>query len=456
MATHDIAILGSGPGGYVAAIRAAQYGAKVALIEKADLGGTCLNWGCIPSKALLESVHLLKLMRRAEEFGLACSDPAFDLEALYERKDTVVERLRKGVAALMKKNKVDVIQGHGRLTGPTAIEVEGHGTVSAGRIILATGTAPMRPDFLPMDEETVVDSDYFLALTELPESVLVLGGGYIGCEMATILNGLGVEVTVVEMLPRLLPAADGAVSKEIRKVFKKLGIDVRLETKVESMTVAGGQVTAELSGGKSLTADKALVAIGRVPCTADIGLDAAGVKADGKGFVAVNEHFQTNVPTIYAIGDITGGVQLAHVATRQGLMAAAHASGKRAETEWRVIPAAIFTQPEVGQVGLTEEEAAKLECEIHCSTFPLRNLGKAQCTGELDGFFKIVAEKDSGEILGVHVVGPHASDIVAAAALAMQLECTVEELARTIHAHPTLAEGMMESAESWLGLGIHG
>lgn len=456
MATHDIAILGSGPGGYVAAIRAAQYGATVALIEKADLGGTCLNWGCIPSKALLESVHLLKLMRRAEAFGLVCEDPAFDLEALYERKDTIVDRLRKGVASLMKKHKIDVIRGHGRLTGPTAIEVEGHGTVSAGRILLATGTAPLRPDFLPMDEETVVDSDYFLALTELPESVLVLGGGYIGCEMATILNGLGVEVTVVEMLPRLLPAADGDVSKEIRKVFKKLGIDVRLDTKLESMAVEDGAVTAKLAGGKSVTADKALVAIGRVPCTGDIGLDAAGVETDDKGFVPVNEHFQTNIPTIYAIGDITGRVQLAHVATRQGLMAAAHATGQHATTDWRVVPAAIFTQPEVGQVGLTEEEAREAGHAVRTSVFPLRNLGKAQCTGELDGFFKIVAEEESGEILGLHVVGPHASDIVAQAALALQLECTVEELARTIHAHPTLAEGMMESAESWLGLGIHG
>jgi dihydrolipoamide dehydrogenase len=458
MPNYDIAILGAGPGGYVAAIRAAQYGAKVALIEKGDLGGTCLNWGCIPSKALLESVHALGILQNAGDFGLSCSEPGFDLKAIYDRKDAIVERLRGGVAALMKKHKVDVVQGYGRLTGETSIEVTGaeKTAVSAGRIILATGSTPLRPEAFPMDEDTVVTSDYFLALETLPASVLVIGAGYIGCELATVLRGLGCDVTLVEMLDQALPMADADVSKELRKVLKKAGITLHLKTRVEQLAKKGKGIEAKLAGGTTVRAEKALVAIGRSRCTADIGLGAVGIEPTDDGAIAINEHCQTAVPTIYAIGDITDKPQLAHVASKMGLKAAAHATGHVVPLRLDVIPACVFTHPEIGNVGLTEAAAKEAGCDVTCAKFNYRALGKAAAMNETAGFFKIVADAKTGEVLGVHIMGAHATDLIGEAALALQLECTVEEIAHTIHAHPTLHEGLMECAESWLGMGIHG
>lgn len=456
---YDIAILGAGPGGYPAAIRAAQYGANVAIIEARDLGGVCLNRGCIPSKALLESVHAYKMMKKADSYGLSCGEVSCDIKAVYDRKAKVVEKLRGGVGMLLKKNKVDVIRGRGRLKDKNTIAVEGDdaGEVKADTIILATGTEPMEPSFLPMDGENVATSDQFLSLTELPKSVLVIGGGYIGCEMATVLSGLGAEVTVVEMLPRLLALSDADISKEILKTFKKAKIKVHTDTKVESLNVKKkGEVEATLSGDKTLTVEKVLVCIGRTLNTADIGLDAAGINTSDKGVVEVNDHCQTSVPNIYAIGDITGRAALAHVATKMGLVAAAHAMGKEAHVNYDVIPSCVFTQPEIGQVGLTEEQAKEQGRDVKSARFSYQALGKALAMGETQGFFKIVADAKTGEVLGVHVIGEHASDIIGEAALAMQIECTVEEFAHTIHAHPTLHEGLMECAESWLGLGIHG
>ncbi len=459
MSKYDIAVLGAGPGGYVAAIRAAQYGAKVCLIEKDLLGGTCLNRGCIPSKALLESVHSLEILRQAGAYGLACDNPRFDLAAVYGRKDRIVEKLRNGIAALLKKNKVAAIAGRGLLKSAGVIEVEsreGKMEIVADRLILATGSAPQHPAAWPLDGENVADSDHFLALQRLPTSAVVIGGGYIGCELGSIIHGFGCRTTIIELLPRLLPNADEDVAKEISRAFKKKGIEVMTDTAVEKIEASKqGEVTVT-AGGKNLVCEKVLVAVGRKPCTAGLGLENAGIKTDEKGFVPVNEYCQTTTPTVYAIGDITGKAQLAHAASQMGLTAAAHATGHRQRFLETVMPACVFSHPEIGSVGLTEAEARNRGHEVKCHRFSCAALGKALAMNQGEGFFKIVAEQKSGKVLGVHIVAAHASDLIAEAALALRLECTVEELAATIHAHPTLAEGLKECAEGWLGMGIHG
>ncbi|MBN2711467.1 MAG: dihydrolipoyl dehydrogenase [Planctomycetes bacterium] len=459
MSDYDIAIIGAGPGGYVAAVRASQYGAKVALIERSELGGTCLNRGCIPSKALLESIHVLKMIRSAADYGISCEPPSFDLGGIYGRKDKVVENLRKGIAALMKKNGVTVINGEGCLKDANTVSVKGEAEseITADKIILAAGTKPLRPRFFPMDAENVVDSDYFLTLEKLPRSVCLIGGGYIGCEMATILNGLGVEVTVVEMMQNLLPLSDEDISKEMRKVFKKAKMGLHLGVKVESVEVLEpGKVKVLLDNGKEVEAEKVLVSIGRERCTDGLGLENAGISLSERGAVLVNENCQTSCANIYAIGDLTDKAQLAHVASKMGLIAAAHACDKEAKANFEVIPSCVFTQPEIGQVGISEAQAVEKGLKVKSSRFSFQALGKAHAMGETAGFFKIVAEEESGKILGVHIIGPHASDIIGEAAVAMEAGFTVEQLAHTIHAHPTLHEGLMECAESWTGLGIHG
>jgi len=454
---YTIAVLGAGPGGYVAAIRAAQLGASVALVEEGELGGVCLNRGCIPTKAMLESVHVLDLARRAHEYGVKVPEAAPDLGAIMDRKDRVCDALRRGVASLMKKNKVDVLRGRGVLKDRHTLRVsdpDGEIEVRAEKIILATGSAPQAlPDF-PFDGERIVGSDDALSFDHVPESLLIVGGGFIGCEWAGIYGPLGARIIVVEMMDRLLPAMDADLGRKLYKAFRKAKVEVHLGTRAESLEVVEDGVKVALSDGEERTVEKVMVCVGRRPRVENLGLAEVGVEVE-RGGVRVDEHGLTSVPNIYAVGDVTGGPLLAHFASAQGVVAAEHAMGRESALDARVVPAAVFTRPEIGTVGLTEAEANERGINAKSATFPMRGLGRAHALGETDGFFKIVADADTGEVLGCHILGPHASDLIAEAALALRLECTVEELVRTIHAHPTLPEGLKEAGEVWLDRPIH-
>jgi dihydrolipoamide dehydrogenase len=458
MMDYDILILGSGPGGYVAAIRAAQLGAKVAVIEEREIGGVCLNRGCIPTKALVESTRAYQTAQHGEEFGFKVSEVTLDYPAMLKRMEEVVGRLRRGVEGLLKKNKVEVIAGRGALTDRNTIEVTAGETktkVTAHYIILATGSAPLRLPGFPYDGKVVLTSDDALKLDHVPGSVLIVGGGYIGAEWASIYRSLGAEVTVVEMMNQLLPRSDTDLAKELFRWFKKQKIGIHLETKVESVEVKGDKAVCALSNGKSVEVDKVLVCVGRSLNTKEIGLEAAGIRTE-RGVVVIDDYCRTSVPNVFAIGDISGKLMLAHVASHQALAAAANAMGEKKKVSYRVVPACVFSHLEIGSVGLSTAECAEKGIEVKESRFPFSALGKAIAAGETNGWAKIIADAKTGEVLGVHIIGPHASDLIAEAALAMSLEATVEEIAHSIHAHPTLPEALMEAAEGWLGHGIHG
>ena len=441
-----VVVLGGGPGGYVAAIRAAQLGGKVALIEERELGGVCLNRGCIPTKALTESVHVLSLARRGAEFGVSCSDIAPDYARMAQRKDEICDRLRKGVAMLLKKNKVEVIQGRGKLVNRNVIEVKRESEtnrVTGENLILATGSEPLRPKIFPFDGKTVLTSDDALKLENPPESVLIIGGGYIGAEWASIFRGLGSSVTVVEMMEQLLPRSDADIARELFRSFRRARIAVHLGTKVESVEAKDGRCTCTLSNEKNVEVEKVLICIGRSPSSTDIGLEAVGLETD-RGAIPIDEHCRTAAPNIYAIGDVTAKLMLAHLASRQGIVAAECAMGRASKIDYRVVPACVFTHPEIASVGMTNTECAAAGIEVKEARFPFLALGKAQAMGETTGWTKIIADAKTGEVLGVHIIGFHASDLIAEAALAMAMEATVEEIAHTIHAHPTLPEAIME------------
>ena len=456
--SFGVVVIGSGPGGYVAAIRAAQLGASVAVVEARELGGTCLNRGCIPTKVLLECARVLHMAGRASEFGVRVEGVSADYPAMIARKEKIVGMLCKGVAGLLRKNGVEVICGRGRIADRHTVEVataDGTRKVEAKKIIIATGSEPLEPQAFPFNGKTVITSDGALELDEPPAAVLVVGGGYIGSEWAGIFNRLGAQVTVVEMMPQLLPRTDEDVAKELFKHFKKSRMAVFRKTKVESLEAGDAGVRAALSNGKTVEADVALICIGRSLNTGDIGLENIGVETE-RGAVPVNQHCLTSAPNVYAVGDVTGKLMLAHVASRQGMVAAEHAAGLDSKMDFRVVPACVFTDPEIGAVGMTSREAAEAGHDVKEARFPFGTLGKAHALGEPVGFVKIVGDAGTGEVLGVHIIGPHATDLIAEAGLAMALECTVEDIAATIHAHPTLAEGMMECAHSWLGRLIHG
>ncbi len=456
---YDVVVIGSGPGGYVAAIRAAQLGAKVACVDKGPLGGTCLNRGCIPTKALLEASHLVTAAREAAQFGVEFGAPRIDFRKMVERKDKVVGVLNNGIAALFKKNKVEHIAGAAKLVGTNEIQIAAvdsrTSVLKAKTIIIATGSEPLNIPAFAFDGDVVLSSTDILNLTELPESMLVLGGGYIGCEFACFFAELGTQVTVVEMLDRLLPLGDPDVSKVITTALRKLKVKVHTGTKLEKLDRAGAGVVGTLSGGKTVEAAKALISVGRRLNSDSIGLEAAGVRLGERRDIPVNEHCQTNNPNIYAVGDVTGKSLLAHLASRMGIVAAEHAAGRNSRIDYRVVPACIFTHPEAASVGMTEAEAAGQGIKARSFTFPVQVLGKAQAVGDTAGFIKLVGDSSSGQLLGVHIVCSRAGDLIAEAALGVQMEATVEEIARTIHTHPTLAEGLMDAAEGWLGHGIH-
>lgn len=455
-----LVVIGSGPGGYVAALKAAQLGAQVTVIEDTEVGGTCLNRGCIPTKALLASSEAYAKARRLEAFGVELQgEVRANLQKMMQRKDKVVATQVKGIRGLFKSWGVSLIEGRGVLTGPGAVQVDKKdGTkeaLEADKIIIATGSRPAQIPIFPFDGENVLSSDDALRLAEIPKSLIIVGAGVIGCEFACIFRELGTEVTMVELLPRAVSTEDEEVSALLEKELKKKKIKLLCGTGVESVQVGDAEVSVKLSGGKELVAEKVLVSIGRSLNSEGIGLEAAGVEKGQRGEISVNEKMETNVPGVYAIGDVTGGILLAHLASKEGLVAAMNACGHDEAVDYSCVPAAIFTTPEIASVGLREFQAVEQGLQVRVGRFQYRGLGKAHAMGEIAGFVKIIADAKTDKVLGAHIVGAHAADMIHEATLAMASGLTVRDMARTIHAHPTLSEGLMEAAEDCHSEAIH-
>ncbi len=451
METFGVVVIGAGPGGYPAAIRAAQLGASVALVEKEELGGACLNWGCIPTKTLIASSNLYARMKSAPAMGLRIEGTSFDYAALAARKDQVVRSLRDGLRQLMAANKVKVFKGAASFESRNRLVVEGQSPgspsveIAAEKTIIATGAHSSLPDFLPRHER-VMESRAFLGLRSLPASILILGGGVIGCEFACLLAQLDVRVTVVEQLEDILSALDADVRRVVRQHMEKnLGIRILTGTTLENITADSARVRAT-AGQESLEAEVLLAALGRRPAVEGLKLANAGLCASAKEFIEIDQYGRTEAATVYAVGDVTGGVQLAHAATSQGLVAAENACTRRLRKNETVIPNCIFTFPEVATVGLSEEEARKKGLEIKTSKYTFGALGKGLADGYPAGFVKWVADASTNQLIGAHAVGAHATELIAEAATALRAELTAEELAHTIHCHPTLSEAWMEAA----------
>lgn len=460
-ARHDVLIIGGGPGGYVAAIRAHQRGLNVGLVERDALGGICLNWGCIPTKALLYSAGILDSIKNAKQHGVIVDNVKTDYAAAQKNSRQASDRLRKGVEYLMRSNKVTVYEGTARIAAPGKVTVEGKDgqkTVEAKNIIIATGARPRSLPGLDVDGKYILTSREALAMTKLPKSMVVIGAGAIGVEFASVFNSFGVKVTIVEALPRILPLEEPEISQELTKLFKRRGIDILTGAMVKQVDKGKNGVTVQVTVDdkeQKIEADQVLVAIGVAPNSENLGLEGVGVKVD-RGFIQVNERMQTNVPGIYAIGDVIGGPQLAHVASEEGILAVeAIAGGEVRPIEYDKVPRATYCHPQVAAVGLTEEQAREKGYDVKTGTFPLRGNGLAVATGRTDGFVKIVAESRYDEILGVHILAPEASELMAEIGLGLTIETTLHDVAATIHAHPTLSEAVREAAMAAMGEAIH-
>jgi dihydrolipoamide dehydrogenase len=467
---YDLVVIGSGTGGYVAAIRAAQLGLSTAVVERAPtLGGTCLNWGCIPTKALLEHAHALKIAQDWKEWGLTLGQAAIgiDMGQVHARKDKIVKGLTGGVEFLFKKHKIAWIKGSGRLAGNGKVDVtDGDaGTVAARReIIVATGSQPRSVPGIEIDRKRIITSDEAIGLRDIPASLVIMGSGAVGVEFASIFRRFGSEVTLIELLPRLVPVEDEAVSAELERSFKKQGIKVLTGTKVTSARAGADRVDleAQSADGKTvkLRADYLLVATGRGPVTSGLGAEEAGLRME-RGYIHVDREFRTSVPGISAIGDVItfdtpGHPQLAHLSSAEGVALAERFAGREfGAINYDQVPGCTYCDPEIGSVGLTEAEAKARGFDVRVGTFPFGVLGRAKMAQETDGFVKIVADKKYDELLGVHMIGPRSTELVAEATVALRLESTVEELIRTIHAHPTFAEAIGEAAHATHGAAIH-
>ena len=467
---YDVIVIGAGTGGYVAAIRAAQLGLKTAVVEKQKaLGGTCLLWGCIPTKALLEHAHALKIAQHAKDWGvtLPAGPVGIDMGQVQTRKDRIVGGLTKGVEFLFKKNKIDWIKGTARLTGNGGVDVfEGEKQTLRARkeVIVATGSTPRGVPGVEIDRRRIITSDEAIQLRDVPKTLVIMGSGAVGVEFASIFARFGSDVTIIELLPRLVPVEDEAVSAELEKSFRKQGITSHTGARVTAARVSGDGVDIEvqLADGtaKKLRADYLLVATGRAPVTEGLNADGVGLQIE-KGYVRVDAQYKTNIPGISAIGDVItlgtpGHPQLAHVSSAEGILAAERIAGQELRPlNYKHVPGCTYCDPEIGSVGLTEQEAKARGFDVRIGTFPFAVLGRAKMAGETDGFVKIVADKKYDEVLGVHMIGARSTELVAEATVALRLEATVEELIRTIHAHPTMAEAIGEAAHATHGAAIH-
>jgi dihydrolipoamide dehydrogenase len=462
--THDVVIIGAGPGGYVAAIRAAQLGLKTVCIDRERVGGICSNWGCIPTKALLRSAEVLDLMRRAEEFGLKAENVSFDFAKIMERSRKVVAMQEKGIHSLFKKNKVEYIEGTARLSGPGKVAVKKSDgaavTLEGKHVILATGARAKSLPGIDLDGERVIEYRGALSLARLPRSMVVIGAGAIGVEFASFYRTLGVEITIVEFLPALVPLEDEEVSKELARAFRRAGVTALVNHKVTAVARAGDgvRVTVEDRAGgakKELSAEIALMAVGIAANVEGIGLEEAGVKVE-RGFVVIDDRtYQTSAKGIYAIGDMTGPPALAHTASAEGIACVERIAGlDPTPLDYDAVPSCTFCHPEIGSIGVTEQKARELGLAVKIGRFPFRALGKARAAGELDGFVKVIYGED-GRVLGAHIIGPGASDLIAEYGLAKTTEANGESVMHTIHAHPTLAEALKEATEDAYGHAIH-
>lgn len=455
MSKFDVAIIGSGPGGYVAAIRCAQLGFKTAIIEKYNsLGGTCLNVGCIPSKALLDSSeHYHNAVSTFEEHGIDISKPKVNFGQMIKRKAGVVEQTVAGIEFLMKKNKIEVIQGHGSFVSSTKIKVEGDKEtreIEADKIIIATGSKPASLPNIAIDKDRIITSTEALSLKDLPKSMVVIGGGVIGLELGSVYARLGTEVTVVEYAKSILPTMDGTMGKELAKSLKKLGVKVLTGHQVTGATNKGKSVvvTAKDKKGEDISfdADYCLVAIGRKPYTDKLGLENVGIKTDDRGRIETNDHLQTNVPNIYAIGDVVKGAMLAHKAEEEGVFVAEVMAGQKPHMDYNLIPGVVYTWPEVASVGKTEEQLKEAGVNYKSGSFSFKASGRARASMDTDGLIKVLADSETDEILGVHMVGPRAADMIAEAVVAMEFRASAEDIGRICHAHPTFTEALKEAA----------
>lgn len=455
-----ITILGAGPGGYVAAIKAAQLGVDVTVIEESEVGGTCLNWGCIPTKTLIASAELLHKIKNAESFGLELDGTVSpDIEKIVDRKNKVVSLQVKGIRGLFKSWGVNIIEGRGVIVDPKKIKVTlkdgATEEVETDRIIIATGSKPAHIPVFPFDGKRIISSDHAINPESVPKSLLIVGAGAIGCEFAFIYNEFGAEVTMVEMMPNAVSTEDEEISQTLERELKKNKIKLMTGTSVDKVDVNDNSVTVTLSDGKSVEVEQVLVSIGRAVNSKDIGLEAIGVETGQSGEIKVDSKMRTNVEGVYAIGDVTGGIMLAHLASKEGMVAVENAMGGSAEVNYDVVPSAIFTNPEIGSVGIREKQAIEKGLKYKVGRFQFRGLGKSHAMGELAGFIKIIADEETDKILGAHIIGAHASDMIHEVAVAMEKGLTTKDIAHTIHAHPTLAEGVMEAAEDVHDMAIH-
>lgn len=461
MSVKRLVILGAGPGGYVAALRAAQLGAKVTVIEETEVGGTCLNRGCIPTKALIASAEAIDKINRAEEYGIEIKGEVIcNLSKIIERKNKVVGIQVKGIRSLFKSWGVELLEGRGKLIDEKKIETalkDGTGRVVEGdNIIIATGSRPARLPIFPFDGKDVITSDEALNITGIPKGILIVGAGVIGCEFAFILKEFGAEVTIVEMLSHAVATEDEEISEILERELKKRKIKLILNTKIEKVARNNeGSITAALSDGKEIKVEKVLVSIGRALNTEDIGLEKLGIEKGSKGEIRVNDRMETNIKGIYAIGDVIGGIMLAHVASTEGIVAAENIMGHNRTIDYNIVPAGIFTMPEIGSVGLREQQAREKGIDIKIGRFQFRGLGKAHAMGEIAGMAKIIADAKTDKVLGLHIIGAHAADLIHEGAVAMRLGATAADIGATIHAHPTLSEAIMEASEALHNRAIH-
>jgi len=462
MKKADVVVIGAGPGGYVAAIRAAQHGKKVICVEREFLGGVCLNVGCIPSKALINAGKTASRAKKLyPDMGLDFGEVRIDIQKMVAWKQKIVERLTGGVGFLFKHHKVDPVMGTAKFLTPTTLEVtssDGTETIEATDVIIATGSRPIELGAFPVDGKHVLGSTEALALDKLPKKVLVIGGGYIGLEIGTFLRNLGVEIVIVEATSSLLPGQDPELVKVVHRALKKKKVKILTDSLAQSFEPSGDGVVVTVKtkkGHDTIEADWILSTVGRRPNSEELGLDAIGVTVDGQGFIVVDEQRRTTAEHVYAIGDVAGQPMLAHKASREGIVAAEVICGLPTEADYRCVPAVIFTDPEIASVGLDEKGARDAGYEPIVGKFPFSANGRALSLGESEGFAKIVADKETDIVLGVHIVGPEASELIAEGTLAIEMAARVEDLAATIHAHPTLPEAIMEAAEAVHGKAIH-